>query len=146
MVEKRNDSDPVETKEWLEALASLIKYEGKERAQFILDALLQEAKRNGVQIGIDKLTTPYVNTIPKDQEPAYPGDLALEATIEALIRWNAIAMVIKAKNEAGGVGGHLSSYASIATMYEVGINHFFHGSTKESLGDLSLFSGSFLRR
>jgi pyruvate dehydrogenase E1 component len=136
-----SDNDPIETKEWLDALASLVKYEGKERAQFVLQKLLEEAQKQGVESGISQLITPYVNTITPDNQPAYPGNLELEAAIEALIRWNAIAMVIKAKNGAGGIGGHLSSFASIATLYEVGMNHFFRGATKDNPGDLVYFQG-----
>lgn len=141
MAKEWRDSDPIETKEWLLALASLVKYEGKERAQFILEKLLKEAEKQGVETGLAQWVTPYVNTIPADQEPAYPGDLALEATLLAYIRWNAVAMVLRAKSEAGGVGGHLSSFASIAHLYEVGMNHFFKGQTQGSLGDLIYFQG-----
>ena len=141
MTKARSDIDTTETQEWLDALTSLVKYEGKERAQFILKKLLEEAEKQGVESGITQLVTPYCNTIPTDKEPNYPGDLDLEAVIEAYIRWNAIAMVIKAKKEAGGVGGHLSSYASIATLYEVGLNHFFRGATKDALGDIVYFQG-----
>jgi pyruvate dehydrogenase E1 component len=141
MAKTWSDNDPVETQEWLEALASLIKHEGKERAEQILQRLLEEAKQQGVESGLAPLLTPYYNTIPTDKQPAYPGDLEVEAAIEAIIRWNAIAMVIKTKNNVGGVGGHLSSFASIATLYEVGMNHFFHGATKDALGDLVYFQG-----
>lgn len=141
MVKTWSDNDPVETQEWLEALDSLIKAEGKERAQFIIQQLLAEADRQGVKSGIAQLVTSYRNTISHENEPAYPGDLATEAALEAIIRWNAIAMVLKAKKEAGGVGGHLSSFASIATLYEVGMNHFFRGDTKKQLGDLVYFQG-----
>jgi pyruvate dehydrogenase E1 component len=141
MAKEWHDSDPIETKEWLSALASLVKYEGKERAQFILEKLLKEAEKQGVDTGAVQLMTPYVNTIPADKQPAYPGDLALEAAILAYIRWNAIAMVLRAKNEAGGVGGHLSSFASIAILYEVGMNHFFKGETQDAAGDLIYFQG-----
>src|SRR3990167_8194346 len=106
-----SDNDPIETQEWLEALASLVKKEGKERAQYILQQLLEAAKKKGVEVGLEALTTPYCNTISVDQQPAYPGHLEYEATIEALIRWNAIAMVIRTKKEVGDVGGHLSSFA-----------------------------------
>jgi len=136
------DLDPVETQEWLEALASLVKHEGPERTRFILDQLLEAANQSGVST--DKstaLTTAYWNSIPVAEQAAYPGDIELEKRIEAIIRWNAIAMVIRAKKEAGGVGGHLSSYASIATLYEVGLNHFFKGMTNDSLGDLIYFQG-----
>lgn len=142
MVKKTSgDADPVETKEWLDALASLVKYEGKERAQFVLYELLERAKKYGVDTGVAEIRTPYANTIPASSQPNYPGDLKTEAAIDAIIRWNAIAMVIKAKQNAGGVGGHLSSYASIATLYEVGLNHFFHGATENSPGDLIFFQG-----
>lgn len=141
MTKPWSDNDPIETKEWLDALASLIKHEGKERAQFILQSLMESAEKKGVDAGTTQLTTAYTNTISPDQQPAYPGDLKLEAIIEAVIRWNAIAMVLEAKKEAGGVGGHLSSFASIATLYEVGMNHFFRGTTKDQLGDLIFFQG-----
>ena len=104
-----SDNDPIETQEWLEALDSLVREEGKERAQFILGELLLAAERLGVEGGSAKLVTPFVNTLALDQQPQYPGDLAIEAMLEAIIRWNAIAMVILGKEAAGGVGGHLSS-------------------------------------
>lgn len=142
MTKSWSDLDPIETQEWLDALASLIQFEGKERAQFILKKLAEEAKKQGIQaLEGASLTTPYCNTLSKTSEPAYPGDLALEAAIEAAIRWNAIAMVLKTKKEVGGVGGHLSSFASISTLYEVGLNHFFRGQTETNLGDLVYFQG-----
>ena len=141
MTKAWRDDDPVETKEWLAALASLVKYEGKDRARFILEKLLHEAEHLGVESGTTKLITPYCNTIPVSEQPDYPGDLDIESAIEAVIRWNAIALVIKAKEAAGGVGGHLSSFASIATLYEVGLNHFFHGQTDKALGDVVYFQG-----
>ena len=142
MVKAWSDDDPIETKEWLAALASLIKYEGKERAHYVLQKLVEEARKQGVESNLaTSMTSPYGNTIAPDKQVAYPGEVALEAAIEAVIRWNAIAMVIRAKNEAGGVGGHLSSFASIATLYEVGMNHFFRGPTKDALGDLIYFQG-----
>lgn len=141
MTKTWSDNDPIETKEWLDALKSLVKHEGKERAQFIIETLLNEAKKQGVDSELEAIITPYINTIAVDKQPEYPGNLELEATIEAAIRWNAIAMVIKAKHEAGGVGGHLASFASISTLYEVGMNHFFHGPTAEAAGDLVYFQG-----
>ena len=98
--------------------------------------------RKGVA-GSGALTTAYINTIPAADQPEYPGDLEMEARIDAINRWNAIAMVIRTKHNVGGVGGHLSSYASIATLYEVGLNHYFHGQTKEQLGDLIYFQRTF---
>ena len=141
MAKTWSDNDPIETKEWLDALHSLVKHEGKERAQFIIERLLSEAERHGVSTGAGQLNTPYTNTLAAAAQPDYPGDRELEAAIEALIRWNAIAMVLRAKDAAGGVGGHLSSYASIATLYEVGLNHFFHGATKDAPGDMIYFQG-----
>jgi pyruvate dehydrogenase E1 component len=135
------DIDYIGTQEWLDAFASLVKYEGKERAQFIIDALLKAAYTRGVPLDHKVFLSPYCNTIPVSEQPEYPGDLEIEKRIEAIIRWNAIAMVLLAKKEAGGVGGHLSSYASIATGYEVGLNHFFRGATAEFPGDLVYFQG-----
>jgi pyruvate dehydrogenase E1 component len=141
MTKTRSDIDPIETKEWLDALTSLIKHEGKDRARFLLRALYAAAEKQGVETELARLHTAYVNTITVENQPDYPGDLELEAAIEAILRWNAIAMVIKAKHAAGGVGGHLSSYASIATLYEVGLNHFFRGPSKDAPGDLIFFQG-----
>ncbi|HTM63714.1 MAG TPA: pyruvate dehydrogenase (acetyl-transferring), homodimeric type [Gammaproteobacteria bacterium] len=141
MTKEWRDKDPVETREWLESLASLVKREGKERAEFILRALHAAAEKYGVESGQTAVITPYLNTISPDSQPAYPGDLAMEAAIEAMIRWNAIAMVLMSKENTGGVGGHLSSFASIATLYEVGLNHFFRAHSKDHLGDLIFFQG-----
>ena len=135
------DLDPIETKEWLDAFASLLKYEGAERAHFMINTLIQAAYRQGVTLDRQMFLSPYQNTIPVSEEPDYPGDIALEKRIEALMRWNAVAMVLRAKKTAGGVGGHLSSYASVATLYEVGCNHFFRGATADFLGDLVYFQG-----
>jgi len=141
MTKAWSDNDPIETQEWLEALESLIREEGAERAEFILQKLFAEAENKGLKSGGTQVVTPYRNTIATKDEPAYPGDLKLEAALEAIIRWNAIAMVLQAKRDAGGVGGHLSSFASISTLYEVGMNHFFRGNTKNQLGDLIYFQG-----
>lgn len=141
MSQLENDIDPIETQEWLDALTSVIEYEGKERAQFIIEQVLAYANKIGVSLEAGSLTTPYCNTIASKDEPEYPGNLELEQKIEAINRWNAICMVIRAKKNAGGVGGHLSSYASIATLYEVGMNHFFRATSKECLGDLIYFQG-----
>jgi pyruvate dehydrogenase E1 component len=139
MTKMWDDTDPTETKEWLDALASLLKHEGVERAAFIMEKLLQKAA--GAGVGSTVMRTDYNNTIPVEKQPEYPGDLTLEQRIEAINRWNAVMMVLRTKKEAGGVGGHLSSYASIATLYEVGLNHFFRGVSKDSLGDLIYFQG-----
>lgn len=141
MTKTRSDQDPIETKEWLDALASVIKYEGKDRAEFILKVLMEAAGLQGL-ISPNLLSSAlYQNTVPVHDQPAYPGDLVLESALEAAMRWNAIAMVARAKKNVGGVGGHLSSFASLATLYEVGMNHFFRGTTKDHLGDLVFFQG-----
>lgn len=138
---KADDQDPVETQEWLDALASLLENEGQERVQFILGKLLDNAQALGIAQGQERMLSPYSNTINVLNQPPYPGDLILEKRIEAINRWNAIAMVLNAKHQAEGLGGHLSSYASIATLYEVGLNHFFRATSKERLGDLVYFQG-----
>lgn len=140
MTKAWDDQDPIETKEWLDAFNSLVKNEGADRARFIIDKILAKAAKKGVSANAT-IFTPYVNTIPVSDQPEYPGDLEMEQRIDAINRWNAIAMVLRAKHTAGGVGGHLSSYASIATLYEVGLNHYFSGQTKKSLGDLIYFQG-----
>ncbi len=137
-----DDVDSVEIQEWLEALTSVLEYEGPERARFIIEQLIENASQSGVPMaGAGALVTPYCNSIAVDQQPHYPGDMELEKRIEAINRWNAIMMVLRAKKNAGGVGGHLSSYASIATLYEVGLNHFFRGATEDLPGDLVYFQG-----
>lgn len=133
-----HDVDPIETKEWLDAFASLLKYEGIDRAKFILAQLLFVANRKKV---MRTLITPYCNTIMPEDEPTYPGNIPLEKQLETIHRWNAIALVVRALKTSPGVGGHLSTYASIATLYEVGFNHFFKASTKEAPGDLIYFQG-----
>lgn len=136
------DIDSIETQEWLDAFDSLVKHEGPERARFIIQQLLDAASRTGIGLSAaPTIRTAYCNTLSVAQQPAYPGDLDIEKRIEAIIRWNAIAMVLRAKKEAGGVGGHLSSYASIATIYEVGMNHFFRGDSENEPGDLVYFQG-----
>lgn len=136
------DLDPIETQEWLDAFESVLKHEGPERANFIAEKIIESAKKSNLDIAKrETFTTSYCNTISVEQEPAYPGDLELEKKIEAINRWNAIAIVLKARKEVGGIGGHLSSYASIASLYEVGLNHFFRAPSKDFLGDLIYFQG-----
>jgi pyruvate dehydrogenase E1 component len=120
------DIDPSETQEWLDALDQIHGQEGDERARFLLYKLLKRARQ--LRIGLPPLTqTRYINTISPEQEPFFPGDEEIEHRIRRLIRWNAVAMVLRANNRAPGLGGHLATYASAATLYEVGFNHFFHG-------------------
>lgn len=135
-----HDQDPIETQEWLEALASVVREEGRERALYLLRQVMQFAGQNGIPVAAE-LTTPYVNTIPASAEPLYPGDEKLEENIINLLRWNAIAAVLRAGKQIPDIGGHLATYASSAVLYEVGFNHFFHAPTAEHGGDLVYIQG-----
>src|SRR5579884_2029855 len=139
-VEPLQDTNPQETSEWLEALDELVAEEGPERAAFLLRRVVEHAANSGVTAPL-RLNTPYVNTIPADEELPYPGDRQVERRIKSLIRWNAMAMVVRANKYDSGIGGHISSYASLATLTEVGHNHFFHGSYGDQPGDLVYFQG-----
>lgn len=134
------DLDPIETQEWLDSLDSVVKAEGKERAKFLLDRLLDHAGKSQVEVPTG-LNTPYVNTIPTSQEVAYPGDLELEKKIQAAVRWNAIIMVQKAQKRDLELGGHLASYQSVSDIWEVGFNHFFRAANDKDGGDLVYFQG-----
>ncbi|MEI6891382.1 MAG: pyruvate dehydrogenase (acetyl-transferring), homodimeric type [Pontiella sp.] len=126
--------------DWIDALDEMLENEGPDRVKDVLHDLQVNAHRKGVRLPFSA-NTPYINTIPLDQQPAYPGDRDMERRIKSLIRWNAMAMVVKANREEDGIGGHISSYQSIATVYEVGFNHFFRGRTEEFPGDLVYFQG-----
>src|SRR4051794_57361 len=117
-----NDIDPAETAEWLESLDYVLERKGPERVQQLLTALEQAAIRNGVELPFTA-TTPYVNTIPHDKEPRYPGKRELERRIKSFIRWNAMAMVVRANRDFAGIGGHISTYAPSAPPYEVALKH-----------------------
>ncbi|MEO1527133.1 MAG: pyruvate dehydrogenase (acetyl-transferring), homodimeric type [Planctomycetota bacterium] len=135
------DIDAAETSEWLQSLEYVLKSKGPERVRFLLDKLRARAAQQGVQSTADT-TTPYVNTIPLEDQPAYPGNRELERRIKSIIRWNAMAMVVRAYNRGGGVGGHISTFASSATLYEVGFNHFFRGRGESGYdGDQVYFQG-----
>jgi pyruvate dehydrogenase E1 component len=129
------DSDPIETREWVEALDALIEAEGPDRATFLLRRLLQHARARRVPLP-RVLATPYVNTIGLAEQPPYQGNLEMEARISALVRWNALAMVVRANRASGELGGHIASYASAADLFEVGFNHFFRAGER---GDLVYF-------
>jgi pyruvate dehydrogenase E1 component len=129
------DVDPLETREWIDALDALIEAEGSQRATFLLRRLLQHARARRVPLP-QVLATPYVNTIPLADQPPYPGNLEIEARISALVRWNALAMVVRANRESAELGGHIASYASAADLFEVGFNHFFRAGQD---GDLVYF-------
>lgn len=134
------DNDPEETAEWVESLSGLIDEKGGPRARYILLHMLAEARRRHVQLP-QEYTTPYVNTIPVDQEPYFPGDEAIEREYRRWIRWNAAVQVTRAQRPGVKVGGHISSYASVATLYEVGLNHFFRGKDHPGGGDHVFFQG-----
>jgi pyruvate dehydrogenase E1 component len=137
---KLEDLDPVETQEWLESIDSVLKQHGPERAHFILERLIDYTRRSGAYLPF-KPNTAYVNTIPTGREPEYPGNRALERRIEAYIRWNAMAMVVQANRMSSEYGGHLSSYASSATLYEVGFNHFWRAASEKHPGDMVFMQG-----
>ncbi|PJH85865.1 MULTISPECIES: pyruvate dehydrogenase (acetyl-transferring), homodimeric type [Pseudomonas] len=133
------DEDPQETREWLESIESVASVEGRSRAHYLIDQMLDfDANRHGDFYG--RVTTPYVNTIPSDRQQPYPGDLAIERRINAYIRWNALAMVLRAGKHSN-VGGHIASYASAAVLYDVGFEHFFRGRTEQFGGDMVYIQG-----
>jgi len=136
----QQDIDPQETQEWLDALASVIENEGIERAHFLLEQLADNARRSGANLPFSN-NTAYLNTIPTHMEERTPGDPALERRIRSLIRWNAMAMVVRANKESSELGGHIASFASAATIYDVGFNHFFHGPNENHGGDLIFTQG-----
>ncbi len=140
MNEARDAEKAFETKEWLESLEEVKQRAGAERVVELLHALSVHAHKAGIQSPFSA-NTPYVNSIALPDEPAYPGDVELERRIGALIRWNAMAMVVRANREEDGIGGHIASYASSATMLEVGFNHFFRAPTTDHPGDLVYFQG-----
>ena len=135
-----DDSDPAETAEWLDALEAVVAHDGPDRARELLEAVFADARRRGLHPAGD-LSTPYVNTIPPDREPEVPGDPELEHHVRSLVRWNAIATVLQANRESSELGGHIASFQSAATLYEVGFNHFWHAPTDEHGGDLVFFQG-----
>ncbi|MFI5054764.1 MAG: pyruvate dehydrogenase (acetyl-transferring), homodimeric type, partial [Acidimicrobiia bacterium] len=134
------DIDPLETQEWLDSLDQLLDTAGENRARFLVFKLLKRARQR--HVGLPPLTqTRYINTISPEQEPFFPGDEELERRIRRLIRWNAVAMVLRANVRSPGIGGHLSTYASSASLYEVGFNHFFRGKDAEGGGDQIFYQG-----
>ena len=135
-----DDIDPVETKEWLESIDSVLGQHGPERAHFLLNQMIDFARRSGAYLPYSP-NTAYLNTISTVRQPEYPGDRSLERRIEAYIRWNAMVMVVRANRENSEFGGHISSYASSATLYEVGFNHFWRAETDKQGGDMVFMQG-----
>jgi len=135
-----DSASTIENREWLESLDYVLQREGPARAWELLDALREHLRRHGAAPPFTA-NTPYVNTIPADKQPPYPGSRDLERRIKSLVRWNAMAMVVRANRDSPGIGGHISTYASAATLYEVGFNHFFQGKDSEGGGDQIYFQG-----
>jgi len=134
------DADPAETRDWLESIDAVIEQAGQERAHHLLRQVHEHLQVDGVRLPY-LVQSPYINTIPADEQPAYPGDLAMEKRIRRIVRWNAAVMVHRANLRHPGLGGHLASYASAATMYEVGFHHFFRSPQRPDGGDQVFFQG-----
>ena len=134
------DFDPQETLEWIESLESVLEREGPERAHFLLEQLIDKARRSGAYLPYSAKTA-YVNTIPVSQQRPIPGDQAIEHRIRSVIRWNAAAMVVHANRKSSELGGHIASFASAATLYDVAFSHFFRAPTEENKGDLVFYQG-----
>jgi pyruvate dehydrogenase E1 component len=139
-VKKNAAMDEVELKEWLASLDYVLNSGTPDRVQYLLQQLQIRAQQSGVTLPFT-YNTPYINTISKDKQPAFPGNRELERRIKSIVRWNAMAMVVRANKLADGIGGHISTYASSATLYEIGFNHFFRGRTETNNGDLVYFQG-----
>ncbi len=140
---RKNDQlsvEEIETREWLESLEYVLEEGGPERVKQLLSDLSTYAHQAGVDLPFTA-NTPYINTIPRDKQPAFPGGREIERRIKSLIRWNAMAMVVRANRESAGIGGHISTYASAATLYEIGFNHFFKGKDDNKPGDIIYFQG-----
>ena len=136
----KNDLDPEETREWLDALDAVIQQEGVERAHFLLETLIEKSRRSGAYLPFSA-NTAYINTIPPHLEEYTPGDPELEWKIRSIIRWNAMVMVVRANRQSSELGGHIATFASAATLYDVGFNHFWHAPSDDHPGDLVYFQG-----
>src|SRR5438105_4942214 len=132
--------DEVETREWLDSLDYVFERGGPERVQALFAQLHRHAQQAGIKLPFTA-NTPYINTIPVEQQPVYPGSREIERRIKSLVRWNALAMVVRANREESGIGGHISTFASAATLYEVGFNHFFRARSVDHEGDVIYFQG-----
>ena len=135
-----DDLDVLETREWLDALDSVLEFEGGDRASFLLDSLISQARRRGASVPYSA-NTPYLNTIAPEREAPYPGDPAIEHRIRSMIRWNAVAIVLRANKESSELGGHIASFQSAATLYDVGFEHFWHAASDRHGGDLIYIQG-----
>ena len=137
---RRDDADPEETQDWLESIDSVLRVHGADRTHYLLDRMIDHARQSGASLPYSP-NTAYLNTIPVRDQKSYPGDRSIEKRIEAYIRWNAMAMVVHANKKSSEYGGHIASYASSATLYEVGFNHFWNARSEENGGDLIFFQG-----
>ena len=136
----KDDIDPIETNEWIESLNSVIESDGAPRASYLLNKVIDQAYKSGLVLP-DTRTTPYINTIPPEAEAKSPGDQNIEKKLRAIIRWNAAAMVVKANKKSSELGGHIGTFASAATLYDVGMNHFWRAKNNKFGGDLVYFQG-----
>jgi len=137
---KHVDHDPIETQEWIDSLESVLEAEGVERAHYLLESMIEKARRSGAHLPYDA-TTAYLNTIPAGQEPTMPGDQTIETKIRHAIRWNAMMMVLRGSKKDLELGGHISSFASSAMLYDVGFNHFFRAPNDKDGGDYLFVQG-----
>ena len=140
MIRNKKDIDPEETQEWLESISDTLEVHGADRTQYLLERLVNFAQERGARLPFN-INTPFINTIMLDNQPKFPGDRKIERRIKSLVRWNAMAMVVQANKETPGIGGHISTYASSATLYEIGFNHFFKGPEYPGGADLVFFQG-----
>ncbi|MBS1225405.1 MAG: 2-oxo-acid dehydrogenase subunit, homodimeric type, partial [Proteobacteria bacterium] len=139
-MEINRDLDPLETQEWLDALKAVEQHQGLERANFLVDKLVQEARRDGIYIP-SSLNTAYRNTIPIDKEERTPGIRDIEHKIRSVVRWNAVATILRANKKSSELGGHIASFQSSALLYDIGFEHFWHGLDAEQGSDLIYFQG-----
>ena len=128
MLKKHQDIDPQETQEWIESIEDALEEHGYERTRFLLETLIDYAQSKGARLPFNT-STPFLNTILPSQQPEYPGDREIERKIKTIVRWNSMAMVAKSNKEKPGIGGHISTFASAATLYEVAFNHFLKDQT-----------------
>jgi pyruvate dehydrogenase E1 component len=135
-----DDADPAETGEWLDALKAVELHRGQERANLLVNRLVDQARRDGLYIP-RSLTTAYKNTIPPEQEAKAPGDRAIEHRLRSIIRWNALAIILRANKDSSELGGHIASFQSAATLYDIGFGHFWHAPTEQHGGDLLFIQG-----
>ena len=134
----RSESEAIETREWLESIDYVLQEKGPERVLTLLEQLQIHLRKKGLDLPFSA-NTPYMNTIPVHRQVPFPGSRAMERRIKSLVRWNAMAMVVRANREQEGIGGHISTYASAATLYEVGFNHFFRARNEDHDGDIVYF-------